>query len=40
MANAVIVYRGKAKTNSWARWMVGRTMRQNNRFINLVSLSF
>lgn len=36
MANAVVLYRGKAKTNSWARWMVGRTMRQNKN--NLISI--
>ena len=36
MANAIVVYRGKAKTNSWARWMVGRTMRQNKN--NLISI--
>ena len=36
MANAIVIYRGKAKTNSWARWMVGRTMRQNKN--NLISI--
>lgn len=36
MANAIVVYRDKAKGDSWARWMVGRTMRQNKN--NLISL--
>lgn len=36
MANAIVVYREKPKTNSWARWMVGRTTKQNKN--NLVSL--
>ena len=36
MANAIVKYSGKAKTNSWARWLVGRTMRQNKN--NLVSI--
>ena len=36
MANAIVVYRSKAKGDSWARWMVGRTMRQNKN--NLISL--
>jgi len=36
MANAVYIYRGKAKTNSWARWMVSRTMKQNKN--NLIAV--
>ena len=36
MANAIVVYREKPKTNSWACWMVGRTTKQNKN--NLVSL--
>lgn len=36
MANAIVIYKGKPKTNSWARWMVGRTMRQNQN--NLIML--
>jgi len=36
MANAIVVYRGKPKVNSWARWMVGRTMKQNKN--NLISV--
>jgi len=36
MANAIVVYRGKAKNNSWARWMVSRTMKQNKN--NLISV--
>ncbi len=37
MANALVIYRDKKKTNSWARWMVGRVMRQNkNNLIGLV----
>jgi len=36
MANAIVVYRGKPRVNSWARWMVARTMRNNKN--NLVSL--
>ena len=36
MANAIVVYRGKPKVDSWARWMVGRTMKQNKN--NLVSV--
>ncbi len=36
MANAVYLYRGKAKLNSWARWMVSRTMKQNKN--NLISV--
>src|SRR3990172_2181506 len=32
----IIIYRGKAKTNSWARWMVGRTMKKNQN--NLISI--
>ena len=36
MANAVYMYRGKPKKNSWARWMVSRTMKQNKN--NLISI--
>lgn len=36
MANAIVVYRGKPKVNSWVRWMVGRTMKQNKN--NLISV--
>ena len=36
MANAIVVYREKAKNNSWARWMVSRTMKQNKN--NLISV--
>jgi ABC-type oligopeptide transport system ATPase subunit len=36
MANAIVVYRGKPKVNSWARWMVGRTLKQNKN--NLISV--
>lgn len=36
MANAVYMYRGKSKKNSWARWMVSRTMKQNKN--NLISV--
>lgn len=36
LGNAIVVYREKPKTNSWARWMVGRTMKQNKN--NLISL--
>lgn len=36
MANAIVVYRGKPKVNSWARWMVVRTMKQNKN--NLISV--
>ena len=36
MANAIVIYRGKAKNNSWARWMVSRTMKQNKN--NLISV--
>lgn len=32
----LIIYRGKAKMNSWARWMVGRTMKKNQN--NLISV--
>ena len=32
----IIIYRGKTKTNSWARWMVGRTMKKNQN--NLISV--
>ena len=34
MGNAIVVYKDKPKTNSWCRWMVGRTKRQNKN--NLV----
>lgn len=34
MANAMVVYRNGMKKNSWARWMVNRTMKQNKN--NLV----
>ena len=36
MAEAKVVYNGKPKAHSWARWMVGRTMRQNRN--NLISV--
>jgi len=36
MANAIVIYRGEAKVNSWPRWMVGRTTRQNKN--NLVAI--
>jgi len=36
MADAVYRYIGKAKKNSWARWMVSRTMKQNKN--NLISV--
>ncbi len=36
MANAIVVYREELKKNSWARWMVNRTMRKNKN--NLVSI--
>ncbi len=36
MANAIVIYRGKTKIDSWARWMVGRTMKQNKN--NLISI--
>lgn len=36
MANAIVLYRGKSKKNSWARWLVGRTTKQNKN--NLISL--
>jgi len=36
MAVPKVVYRGKPKPNSWAKWFVGRTMRNNNN--NLVSV--
>ena len=35
MANAIVIYRGKPKIHSWARWMVGRTTRNNQN--NLTS---
>ncbi len=36
MGNAIVIYRGKPKSNSWARWMCGRTMRKNQN--NLISI--
>lgn len=36
MTTPIVIYRGKAKTNSWARWMVGRTMRKNQN--NLIAI--
>jgi len=36
MGNAIIIYREKPKTNSWARWMVNRTKKQNKN--NLISV--
>jgi len=36
LAVPIVIYKGKPKPNSWARWMVGRTMRKNNN--NLVSV--
>lgn len=36
MTNAIVIYKGKAKPNSWARWMVNRTKRQNKN--NLISV--
>lgn len=36
MAVPIVKYSGEAKTNSWARWMVARTMRKNQN--NLVSI--
>lgn len=36
MSNAIVVYREEPKTNSWARWMVARTKRQNKN--NLISI--
>ena len=36
MATPIIIYREKAKTNSWARWLVSRTMRKNQN--NLISI--
>lgn len=35
-ANAMVIYRGDPKPHSWARWMVGRTKRQNKN--NLISI--
>lgn len=32
----IIIYRSKPKNNSWARWMVGRTMKKNQN--NLIAL--
>lgn len=32
----IIIYRGEPKNNSWARWMVGRTMKKNQN--NLIAL--
>jgi len=36
MSNAIVIYRDKIKNNSWVRWMIGRTMRQNKN--NLISV--
>lgn len=36
MANAIVVYRDKIEKNSWARWMVARTIRKNQN--NLVAV--
>lgn len=36
MAVPKVIYKGKPKTNSWARWMVARTMKNNNS--NLISV--
>lgn len=36
MENAIVVYRDKPKTNSWARWLVRRTMKKNQN--NLVGI--
>lgn len=36
MSVPIVIYQGENKKNSWARWMVGRTMRKNNN--NLVSV--
>jgi len=36
MANAIVIYRGKPKKDSWARWMISRTMKQNKN--NLISV--
>lgn len=36
MSNAIVVYRGERKVNSWAKWMMGRTMKQNKN--NLVAI--
>ncbi len=36
MVNAIMRYHAKAKGNSWARWMVSRTMKQNKN--NLISI--
>jgi ABC-type dipeptide/oligopeptide/nickel transport system ATPase component len=36
MANAIVRYNGKPKSDSWARWMIGRTIRKNQN--NLVSV--
>jgi len=36
MANAIVIYRDKAKKNSWARWMVARVMKQNKN--NLIAV--
>ena len=38
MANAIVIYRGKAKNNSWARWMVSRTMKQNKNNLALKTI--
>jgi len=36
MADAIVIYRKELKSNSWARWMVSRTMKQNKN--NLISI--
>jgi len=36
MGNAIVMYKGKAKINSWARWLSNRTMKKNQN--NLVSI--
>ncbi len=36
MANAIVRYSKEPKKNSWCRWMVGRTMRNNNS--NLIAV--
>jgi len=36
MVTPIVIYRDKAKSNSWARWFVGRTMKKNQN--NLISI--
>jgi ABC-type oligopeptide transport system ATPase subunit len=36
MTTPIVIYRGKAKSNSWARWMCGRTMKKNQN--NLIAV--